>query len=188
MGNIQITLPSNQWQIEVESWHARVVSTIQARLVIHAAGPSTESIRRYIVPPATEAQRQLCRVQRVRVGQGFNNISVLGLLLTAILGVLIILASLALDPVVGQLGQASRGRAARSLRSWNHDYVLQIQRVAYEGQSERRWENIDGEVPITSDGEPLVPLRQGSPVMSPVHVGSSFGTKGRSAKSRRLIG
>jgi len=189
MGANQIALPSNQWQIEIESWHARVMSTMQTRMVMQASGPSTDSIRRYVVPPATEAQRQLCRAQRVRVGQGFTNISLLGLLLVVIPGVLVILASLALDPLVGRLGQPSKGRAARFLRRWNHDYVLQIQRVAYEGQSRQKWEKIDGEVPVTSGSEPLVPLRYGSPVMSRVRVpvGASLETKGSNAESRRLI-
>ncbi|KAK0717785.1 hypothetical protein B0T26DRAFT_776735, partial [Lasiosphaeria miniovina] len=163
------------------------MSVMQTRLVMQATGPSTESIRQYIVPPATEAQKQLCRAQRVRVGQGFSNISLLGLLLVAILGVLIILASLALDSVVSRLSQVSKARVARSLRSWNHNYVLQIQRLAYEGQSERKWENIDGEVPVTSDSESLGPLGQGSPVVPPAYVNLSFETKESSAESRRLI-
>jgi len=184
----QSSLPANQWQIEVENYQARTMASLQVRLTMQATGSSDASIRQHILPPTTDAETQLCRAQRVRVGQGFSNISLLGLVLVVPLGALIIVTSLLLDPIIGLIGRTARGKTARSLRSWNHDYVLQIQRSAYEGQTECKWDNVDGEVPIALDEEVLEPLRQKNRPISDANTGLPMEEKKRSVESSRLIG
>jgi hypothetical protein len=149
-GALQIGLPRNQWQIEMENLQANINSVLQSKLRLRVTGPREVPARKYIRHPATDAERQVCGARRVRTGQGFSNVSFLGLLIVLCLGFLIILASLVLDTIAVRLGKDSKGTRGRHNKSWVHDHVLQIQRVAYEGQSWHQWHKINGEVPVTA--------------------------------------
>jgi hypothetical protein len=147
----QSVLPPNQWQIEVQGWFSNVLAVIQKRLTLSVVGPGDALAQKYVVNPKDSAGQAVCGSFRIRIDAGFNNLSLLGMLILLIVGTLIVSASLILEPVVVRLGRtrAAGDSMAEHYRSWIHDGVLQIQRVAYEFQEHHEWENIDGVVPLT---------------------------------------
>jgi hypothetical protein len=153
----QSPVPSNQWQIEVENWHAIVMSVLQQRFAARVVGPSDKSAAQFLLSPSTPAESAVCGSHRVRIRRGFNNISLFGLLTILIVGFIFMVASLFLDILVHVISRLSTTIGERH-KDWIHENVLHIQRVAYEGQSRRIWLNMDGDVPITKSHEFLAPL------------------------------
>lgn len=56
-------LPDNQWQLDVEHWHASTLAAIQGSAVDAATGPASPDMRQYWVPPENEQQQYLCNNQ-----------------------------------------------------------------------------------------------------------------------------
>ena len=69
----QFSLPSDQWRIETIRQDSRVWSTIQVLLADYAIGAqaSEPNAYKYIKPPATPAQKEVCHAMRMRVSGGF---------------------------------------------------------------------------------------------------------------------
>lgn len=155
---IQTELPDNQWQIEVQNWHATALVNIQDRLVLQVVGPQNPEARQFVDLPATDAEAAICKAQRVRVAQGFNNISLFGLVFVLSFGLVITLLGVFLTDVASLFGRVSH-KLADSQQSWIRDDVLQIQRLAYQGQGNEVWAKTDKEIPVTSAGGLLGPLR-----------------------------
>lgn len=62
--NIQIGLPDNQWQLDVENWHNIVLAGIQGGVVDSASGPNEPDILRYFWRrPDSDEARYLCKNQ-----------------------------------------------------------------------------------------------------------------------------
>ena len=158
----QFSLPSNQWQIELQNWHAAVLSTLQERLTMHVIGPSDQSTQQFVLAPEVDAAKSVCRAQRVRVGQDFNNVSMFGLLFVLIGGAMVILTSVCLDSIVGLVVKLTKStKVAKGQESWFLDDVLQIQRLAYKGQTFWNWYgDTAGETPIPEEGCLLGPLEE----------------------------
>ncbi|KAI1115315.1 hypothetical protein F5Y14DRAFT_450132 [Nemania sp. NC0429] len=96
---VQPPLPSNQWQVEVDSWHSAIMSLIQHGLLEYVMGPDDEELRKYVLAPPTPEERAACERQRVRTSQGgFANVSGLGLFFTIGLGAIRHPARRALGP------------------------------------------------------------------------------------------
>ena len=175
----QFALPRNQWQIEVQAWQAAVMSTLQERLSMRVVGPADVGARQFVLPAADAAESALCDAQRVRVGQDFNNVSVFGLVFVFAMGGFIITLSLFLEAIVGVLARAAKSAAmAKALESWFRDDVLQIQRLAYQGQSPWDWTGTkDGDVPIPEASALLGPLSGEKALMkvaSPASMASMY--------------
>lgn len=77
-----------------------------------------------------------------------------GLLFVLIGGTLIILTSICLDFIVGCIVRVTRStRVAKAQESWFSDDVLQIQRVAYKGQTFWSWYGESaGRMPVPEEG------------------------------------
>ena len=60
-GALQLSLPPNQWQIEVEYNHARIMALLQVATRAHVMWPSTAEVQRYITPPVNDAGARVCR-------------------------------------------------------------------------------------------------------------------------------
>lgn len=163
---IQTALPDNQWQVEVQNWHATALVNIQNWLLLRVVGPRDPTARQFVNRPATGAEEAVCGAQRVRVGQGFNNISLFGLVFVLAFGSVATLLSTFVDDIAALVGRFST-KMAEGQWSWVRDDVLQIQRLAYQGQSGvELWMRTDKQIPITMTGgllgplgEPLTPAR-----------------------------
>lgn len=63
-GSVQGALPVNQWQQEVENWHNVAMNTLQAGVVINAAGPGDpELLESFWTPPSDEISNYICKNQ-----------------------------------------------------------------------------------------------------------------------------
>lgn len=156
---IQSALPDNQWQIEVKNWHATALVNIQDWLLLRVIGPQDPNARQFINKPATDAEEVVCKSQRVRVGQGFNNISLFGLVFVLAFGLVTTLLSFSMSEIVVLFGKCSK-RKSKGQKSWNRDDVLHVQRLAYQGQIDEPWEKTNEPVPIITTGRMLGPLKE----------------------------
>jgi hypothetical protein len=159
LGQVQAALPSNQWQIEIEAWHATVLATIQQQFIGHATGPTDPTAWQFILPPATNAESQICGAQRARISQGFSNVSVLGLLIVMCVGGTIISISICIERVVALFGRRWE-KLGEQHKHWIREDVLQLQRIAYEGQTRWEWERTDRVIPTLCSDCRLGPLHE----------------------------
>ncbi|KAJ2993905.1 hypothetical protein NUW58_g1188 [Xylaria curta] len=157
---IQLPLPSNQWQIEVQFWHATVMSLIQHSLLEFMIGPNNAALQKYIKAPITSEERAVCKRQRVRISQGFANVSSLGLFFTIGLGTVVIILALFLDNIMGCITRFSKGDEQKH-RAWIRDDVLHLQRLAYTQEKAfgPRWiATDDNDIPSVEDNSFLDPI------------------------------
>ncbi|KAI3327333.1 hypothetical protein HD806DRAFT_550854 [Xylariaceae sp. AK1471] len=151
LGYVQLPLPSNQWQIEVQGWHATTMAILHQALNIRVLGFGVPEIYALLEAehPISPADAAVCRRQRVRYPRGgFANVSGLGFFLVILLGTLIILTDLFLSSWIGLFGKYYPLVKVRE-KSWIYDDVLHLQRLAYMAQE--RAEREHGSVWIDTD-------------------------------------
>ncbi|KAI0975411.1 hypothetical protein F4678DRAFT_420197 [Xylaria arbuscula] len=158
-GSFQLPLPSNQWQVEVQFWHATIMSMIQYGLLEYMTGPNNEGFQKYVKTPTLPGEQALCKRQRIRISQGFANVSGLGLFFTISLGTVVILLAFLLDNIMGCITWLSKGDGKKH-RAWIQDDILHLQRLAY-GQEElvgARWIATDDDIPLVEGNGFLDPI------------------------------
>ncbi|KAL7621859.1 hypothetical protein AAE478_007359 [Parahypoxylon ruwenzoriense] len=165
----QLPLPSNQWQIEVQAWHATVMTLLQQGILQWVVGASSPTLHQYINRPTTPEHVALCGRQRIRPGTGgrFANVSTVGLFSVLASGTLIILTSLFLDNLADCVSRLSDTVRVKQ-RVWALDDVLHLQRLAYEAQAQARveaghdpeyvWTGTDSNIPRVEGDALLGPL------------------------------
>ncbi|OTA94167.1 hypothetical protein M434DRAFT_30179 [Hypoxylon sp. CO27-5] len=166
-GEIQFPLPSNQWQIEVQSWHGIIMKLLQEGILEWTLGPTSPILQEHLLRPDSPEQAILCRSQRVKLGAGggFANVSAFGFFFLLITGTLVVVTSICLDTFAECLGYFSSA-VKRRHRVWIQDDSLHLQRLAYEAQARalkeahgkdlgRMWADADKEIP-TVQGETLL--------------------------------
>ncbi|KAI0201027.1 hypothetical protein F4808DRAFT_426354 [Astrocystis sublimbata] len=157
--NLQLPVPSNQWQVEVQYWHSTVMSLIQYGILQYMVGPNDPAFQEFVVSPTAGPQLALCKRQRLRIGQGFANVSSLGLFFTISLGTVIIVVALFLDNIMGCITRLSKGDGEKH-RGWIQDDVLHMQRLAYGQQQSfpSRWIGADDNIPVVEGNGFLDPI------------------------------
>ncbi|KAI0798765.1 hypothetical protein GGR55DRAFT_553874 [Xylaria sp. FL0064] len=136
------------------------MSLVQYGLLEYMVRPNDDDLQKYVVPPSTSEARALCKRQRVRISQGFANVSSLGLFFTISLGSVIILLALFLDNIMRCVTRLSKGDGGKH-RAWIRDDVLHLQRLAY------RHEQAFGPRWIATDDDD-VPLVEGNGFLDPL--------------------
>lgn len=144
-------LPSNQWQIEVQSWFETNLAKLQERSVQFATGPrgSREGKERV----ALTDQSPLCQAQKVRCPAGTMSFSVLGVSCLLGVGGFIVLCNLALESIMARVGPRWFPGSAHRRLNWALDDKLQLQRMAFEGARVGHWHGRTAAVPVTDKGE-----------------------------------
>ncbi|KAL9102216.1 MAG: hypothetical protein Q9187_009149, partial [Circinaria calcarea] len=148
--NIIISLPNNQWQIEVTNWHNIALAKFQDWIVEYSRGPSTIRKGSVISEPVTKADRDLCSSQKVHQTSSHISFSLLGLLIVLVFGGSIIFASLFIDTLVGFFQRCFHISEHKAIQ-WALDEKLQLQRMVYEKAGIGSWNNCDGRVPTTTE-------------------------------------
>ncbi|KAL9620580.1 MAG: hypothetical protein Q9160_004941 [Pyrenula sp. 1 TL-2023] len=149
IGGIQGPLPANQWQREVEHWQATVMTLLQRIVVEHAAGPSDTSVKKYIEKPSTKEAKHLCSNQKSPHSSSSDSkqkvksashtsFSVLGLSVTFVLGGIIVLLELTIEPIFRFVSRRKRNGLYQRLE-WITNETLQLQRMAHEGLGAGSW-------------------------------------------------
>ncbi|KAI0120839.1 hypothetical protein F4776DRAFT_665466 [Hypoxylon sp. NC0597] len=169
-GEIQFPLPSNQWQIEVQSWHGIIMKLLQEGILEWALGPTSPILQEHFLRPDSPEQAILCRSQRVKLGAGggFANISAFSFFFLLITGTLVIVISICLDTLAECLGYFSPA-VRRRHRAWIQDDSLHLQRLAYEARV-RALEEVHGKGPgyVWIDADKEIPTVQGETLLGPL--------------------
>jgi hypothetical protein len=63
VSGVQGPLPDNQWQLDVEHWHAATLVAMQGSAVDAASGPSDPKMKSFWAPPANDEERSVCNNQ-----------------------------------------------------------------------------------------------------------------------------
>ncbi|KAF2189270.1 hypothetical protein K469DRAFT_659388 [Zopfia rhizophila CBS 207.26] len=111
----------------------------------------------YVDEPKTAGEKELCRAQKMRKAGGFANINVFGLVFIAVISCTIMILDIILLKFLVYLSRFRHALAPR-LDRWIQDGVLQLQRRAYEAYGEGSWENLDEEIPVTTQKQTLSEL------------------------------
>jgi hypothetical protein len=150
----QIPLPSNQWQIELDSWFATSLAKLQHSIVEYAAPTVRKQdmpVGTYLQQPFDTVSKAMCYSQKVSLTGSTVSFSVLGLSIILAVGGMIVLVYLLLEPVVGWLQRRYGWGEYRRVR-WIMDDKFQVQRMAFEESGMGgQWMNLDEGVPFTSD-------------------------------------
>ncbi|KAF2140948.1 uncharacterized protein K452DRAFT_351652 [Aplosporella prunicola CBS 121167] len=149
-------LPDNQWQMEVESWHASSLATLQGAIADTAKGLSDLNLERWLVKANNTEERNICHNQKIQNSDYFN-ISVFGLCFTLVLGTIVICLSYTLEPMISWI-QRSRNLDVYARLEWNTNETLQLQRLAHEELGAGVWNGCASNVPFTKSGERLAVL------------------------------
>lgn len=156
-------LPDLQWQTEVVGWVQFTLSNVQRLLYQFANGPSDLSLSSVMTKPPYRDAFDVCHAQKIK-DSNYYCFSVLGLVFTLASGLLIIIVNFSLPTVVGWT-QHRANKGTYKKQQWTEDYVLHIQRLAYQNLGIGNWHGHDHAVP-TTDAEELVgrPTRLGGQI------------------------
>ncbi|GAP86704.1 hypothetical protein SAMD00023353_2000220 [Rosellinia necatrix] len=162
-GVIQGPLPKEQWKVDVSNWWNISLSLLQASLVDTANGATDPNFARLQVNATTKGQKSLCQNQKI-LSTSYTSVSLFGLFIIYIPGVLIIILSLVLDPILSYSQKRWKNREYENLE-WACNETLQLQRLAYEESGQGDWSACIDSVPVTTAEQELAPLN----VMDPKH-------------------
>ncbi|CAO2656658.1 Nn.00g054610.m01.CDS01 [Neocucurbitaria sp. VM-36] len=150
--NVVPKLEDGMWWIELIAWERSVWASIQIAVADWAIGPTVrDGGATNWTQPSTDAERQLCHMQRMRVSGNIVNINVFALAFIIAFSFLVMIIDITLLKFLIYLSRFRRTLAPRIDR-WIQDGVWQLQRRAYEGEGYREWMNLENEIPLTDKG------------------------------------
>ncbi|RDA91347.1 hypothetical protein CP533_0030 [Ophiocordyceps camponoti-saundersi (nom. inval.)] len=159
-GGVVLEKLENQWQKDVTHWWSTMLASIQESFVSIASKPEDSDLDHYLVRPTNSYAQEMCDNQKI-ISSQFASFSLFGLCLTYLLGLLIIAASHAVEPLLAALARrrkGSNGQPHYTYLEWTANETLQLQRAAYQGVGSGTWTGLTKDVPKTRDGETLVDL------------------------------
>lgn len=173
---ISAQLPQGQWQQEIVGWHEFIMARMQKLIVEIVAGPqidntlgnATDEFKKYVTPFTKEelGGYDVCSNIKV-VDANFYSWNIVGVVVVIIVGILIILTSLFIEPVTGYF-QRRTGRGEHKHQDWVEDHVVHIQRHAFEKSvGHVPWTGHEKDVPTTENKEKFGSLARHSVVRSP---------------------
>ncbi|KAK5654567.1 hypothetical protein OQA88_7196 [Cercophora sp. LCS_1] len=147
-------LPNNQWQFEVQSWHATAMAH---RSIIGPENP--EDLAHFVSMryPKTTIEKELCAKQKI-LADGYISFNILSITCIFVGGALIILLSFILHRIL-PLCLRGRGRETQySKLEWSSNETPQLHRLAHEATGTGSWSRGTGMVPVTRQGDVLAVL------------------------------
>ncbi|KAI1265848.1 hypothetical protein F5Y18DRAFT_416731 [Xylariaceae sp. FL1019] len=130
---IQWALPDDQWQLDL-------VDTVQ--------GTSDPEFEEYLSPPLNKQEQRLCDSQKIR-SSSYTSFSLFGLLFTYIVGIIIMVLSFALRPLLNFLYR-NWGYRSYARLEWISNGDLQLHRLAHKELAPEQWSNCTNDVPTVS--------------------------------------
>ncbi|KAH9894506.1 hypothetical protein F4778DRAFT_794546 [Xylariomycetidae sp. FL2044] len=149
---VQGSLPSNQWQLDVNhlwdislaKWQAMFVDTAHS-ITYHRR----LQIWQNFSSPSLE---KLCNSQKIR-STAYGSFSVFSLAFTFGVGILIILTSYLLEPILRFVYK--KGYSQYPYLEWVTNGTLQLQRLAHEEMKLGTWSNCSVDMPLAAEDELL---------------------------------
>ena len=154
--NFQIALPPTQWMTEVSNWFAVSMAKLQQKTIEFATGPEyiPKGAQWTSLGHGDKYQARLCKNQKIRTFNDTTSFSVLGVAIILVVGSILILTNLILEPILGFIRKTLKWKDYKSLQ-WTVDGKLQLQRLAYEGAGQGQWSGGSSSVPVTRRGDLL---------------------------------
>ncbi|WQF84046.1 hypothetical protein CDEST_09060 [Colletotrichum destructivum] len=160
-GLSQLSLPSNQWQIEMGSLMADALASLQHETLEYVTGPAAPVQGTMLQPWDTlpnsssvaaddirAPMRDLCGSQRVRDTRGTLNFSVVGLSVLLGVGSAFIILSFFLE-FLTRFFQQKTGWGTLKAKRWERDESLQVMRMLYELRDAGMWKGTTESFPTT---------------------------------------
>ena len=169
---IQVSLPNNQWTIEISHWFDIAMARLQQYFVTFAAGPLNSTTDLEFFP----GPQNVCGRQKIRNTTGYISFSVLGISIIFSIGGLLIFTSLVLDPIIGYFRKTFGWKDYKRLQ-WADDEQLELQRLAYskqvssegntgsstsEGSAGLRPQTSEGNAGLQADGNTSLQANEGT--------------------------
>ena len=146
-------LPPDQWKYEVYQLNSIMLAYMQSLIVNYVEGPEDPAYNRYIQPPSTPEEEEFCKNQIVADKSKYC-FSVLGMAIMLIIGGVIILVNLTLEPLVRLFRNFTKNdHGLYKQLEWDTTATLQLQRLLYEGQGMGTWHGEPDVVPVTTYGD-----------------------------------
>ena len=153
-------LPDNQWVVELNHWMRIGYTYLQISMTWWVAGDGVAQQDQYKVAPTSPDETWMCSNQIVQRND-HSSFSILGIVLILVIGALIIFGQLLLNRVLNFHRQRVHGSNVET-PPWNAANILQVQRVAFEGQGVNVWTSGPYDmVPVTAPGQKFDDLRVG---------------------------
>ncbi|KAK8122765.1 hypothetical protein PG984_011435 [Apiospora sp. TS-2023a] len=167
------SIKKNQWQLDVTRWWYIMLAGFQANFVNTAQGSKNSPFPPTTFPPTNDYERDLCHNQKIR-SSNYANFSIFGLALMYSIGMLIILISFAVEPLLGWLQKRGRYNQYAYLE-WEAGTAIQLHRMANDQLGHGHWMKCDERIPITQPGDILASLDISDPKHPMLAIGSSTG-------------
>lgn len=172
-----------KWQNEVDYWFAASLAGLQIKFVQTVgdksgkdnsqgfqqrnnqknrkddnSGKQQQALARkenFVRLDQNPSQEAICASQLIHIMDGYQNFSLIGVILIVVLSILLVILSLYIHVVGGKIQEILFGTPLSRV-SWTSDGYLQIQRMAYEGAGYEGWQQCaTDDVPISRDIEKL---------------------------------
>jgi hypothetical protein len=160
-GILSSGLPDNQWQQELKGWFDLSLAYHQASVVSYASKnfsaslPALEllSLNSLVSQMSDKTAESTCHNQMIRNSGQYQSFSMVGLLIIVTTGLVIVVISLCLQPLVDFCRRKFGSNQSFRGALWRTDFVLQQQRMVFEGGDLGNWTNTRELVPVTLKGE-----------------------------------
>ena len=151
--DLSIGIPTDWWKEEVIQLNSIMLAYIQARMVTYVTGSFFNAYNQYIEPPSTPEEQEFCENQ-IATDNSVYCFSVLGMAIILVIGGLIILLNLVLEPLVRLFRNMRKNdHGLYKQLEWDMTATLQLQRLVYEGQGSGTWHGEPDVVPVTTHGD-----------------------------------
>ncbi|KAI0439641.1 hypothetical protein F4803DRAFT_530345 [Xylaria telfairii] len=155
---IQGPIPENQWQLDVTHWWATLLAAAQASFVDTVTGPPSyfQITSEMIRGPMDADETAACGSQKIR-STAYSSFNMFGLAFFFVAGSLIVVASLALEPLLAALHDRW-GYQQHAYLEWVSQETFQLQRLAHEELGLGTWSGATSAIPTVELGDKLAGL------------------------------
>lgn len=145
-------LPHTQWRSEISRWFSIALILLQEGVVQYVTGVTRPEWEQFVSRSTDPDELVECTTQRLRMDSSYQNFSITGMIVVLILGSLIIALGLSIDTITAWLQKRLRS-GERHREEWLLDGVFQHQRFAYQGLGVLDWENVNNEIPVSTQAK-----------------------------------
>ena len=155
---LSLSLPSYQWELEVNYWHSVAMAHLQRIFVEYGTGQIAAETQ-YLARPSTDSERWLCNNMLVR-GTNMQSFNVLALSLILAFGLIVVVLSLTIENLANYLQRWLQTGQSR-MEMWNENDMLKLQLWAPAAKSKPRSAPVSEKIPKKERQRPEVPPNPG---------------------------
>ncbi|KAF2727856.1 hypothetical protein EJ04DRAFT_505057 [Polyplosphaeria fusca] len=155
--NMQMPLPDNQWQLDVQRWFDITLAAMQQAAVDTAVGPSNPEVLKVYTRPNTTTEKYYCKNQKIR-SSAYANFSIVGLTITFSIGGIILIIHAFLESIYDKWLWRWCKSKHYGVIEWRMNGALQLHRLAHEEIGSGTWSQCDREYPVAQAHDALFPL------------------------------